>query len=91
MFHLQQSVEKLLKFLLAFNKLHYTKTHNIKELINALRSNKIQIISDIDELTVLSYYAVEGRYAIIHDDLHDSEKYIEIIDKLLVFVEEKIT
>ena len=33
MFHLQQSAEKLLKSLLAYNKHHFIKTHNIKELV----------------------------------------------------------
>jgi len=34
-------------------------------------------------LIELSDYAVEGRYSIIHDDLNESEKYIEIIERLI--------
>ena len=36
-FHLQQSVEKLLKALLTMHKIPYTKTHDIKQLITLLK------------------------------------------------------
>jgi len=31
-------------------------------------------------------YAVEGRYAILHDDLDDVDRYIEIVDEFLEIV-----
>jgi len=90
MFHLQQSAEKLLKSILAFNKQHFLKTHDIKNLIFACNENKIDLIDNIISLIPLTDYAVEGRYAIIHDDLNDADQYIEIIDGLLGFVKEAI-
>ena len=42
------------------------------------------------ELIELSEYAVEGRYAIIHDDLEDANKYIKILEKLSDFVKKQI-
>ena len=90
MFHLQQCAEKLLKSLLAYNQHHFTKTHNIKELINALKKNSIESIKNTETLIPLTYYAVEGRYAIIHDDIEDAHQYIELLEKFKLFVEEII-
>jgi len=90
MFHFQQCAEKLLKSLLAYNELHYTKTHNIKELVKGIRNNNIVVDIDIEILMPLTYYAVEGRYAIIHDDLEDGDIYITLLDELLKFVKDTI-
>ena len=91
MFHLQQSAEKLLKALLSFNKYHITKTHDINHLIKNIKNNNIAIIDNIETLSLLSDYAVEGRYAIINDDLEDVDKYIEILNELQEFVKKVIT
>ena len=69
MFHLQQSTEKLIKALLAYNRLHFTKTHSIAYLLDAISQNSIEIIENAPKLIPLTEFAVEGRYAIIHDDL----------------------
>lgn len=90
MFHLQQSAEKLLKGLLAYNKYHFTKTHSLKTLIDAITESNINIFTGIEALIPLSTYAVEGRYAVIHDDLDDAEKYIVLVDKLISFVKKEI-
>ena len=90
MFHLQQSVEKLLKALLAYNRLHFTKTHNIEYLLDVVYENNIELIDNANELIPLTEFAVEGRYSIINDDLYDIDKYIKIVEELLLFVGEKI-
>lgn len=90
MFHLQQCVEKLLKSLLAYNKLHFTKTHSIEYLLDAISDNNIKIIENASKLIPLSEFAVEGRYAIIHDDLYDADRYIIIVDELIQFVKVKV-
>ena len=82
MFHLQQCAEKLLKALLAFHGHHFTKTHSIETLVDALTSSHSVILKGIEELIPLSDYAVEGRYAMIHDDLDDVGKYLKILDEL---------
>ena len=46
----------------------------------------INITKEIETLIPLTYYAVEGRYAIIYDDLGDTDKYIKQLDELLEFV-----
>ncbi len=89
MFHLQQSSEKLLKSLLAYNKHHFTKTHNLKELTKEIENHNIKISIDLNSLSPLSYYAVEGRYATVHDDIEDTEKYIKIVSDLLSIVKKE--
>ena len=90
MFHLQQSTEKLIKSLLAYNRLHFTKTHSIAYLLEAISENGIEIIEDAQKLIPLTEFAVEGRYAILHDDLDDVDKYILMVSELLEFVDMKI-
>ena len=86
MFHFQQSAEKFLKSILSYNKYHFTKTHNIKELIKAINKNNIDIIKNIEIIIPLTYYAVEGRYSIIHNEIIDTEKYTAILENLKLFL-----
>jgi HEPN domain-containing protein len=90
MFHLQQSAEKLIKALLAYNCLHFTKTHSIAYLLDAISENSIEIIEDAEKLIPLTEFAVEGRYAILHDDLGDVDKYIEMVSELFEFLGEAL-
>lgn len=90
MFHLQQCAEKLLKSLLSYNKIHFTKTHDIERLLEELKENQISVLNESIELIELSEYAVEGRYAMIHDDLEDANKYIKILEMLIDFVKTEI-
>jgi len=90
MFHLQQCSEKSLKCLLSFNKLHFTKTHDIEKLIDALSENNIKIIHNIEMLIPLGEYAVEGRYSILHDDIDDANEYIIYLDELINYIEDTL-
>jgi len=90
MFHLQQSVEKLLKALIDYNNIKFPYTHDIEDLIMLIKQEKIQIIDVAEFCIPLSEYAVEGRYAIIYDDIEDASKYIKFIDDLLLFIKEEI-
>ncbi len=89
MFHLQQSSEKLIKAVLDFNHIKFPHIHDLKNLVNILNDNNI-IISGIDKLIPLTEFAVEGRYAIIHDDLTGADQFIAILDELLAFVKSTI-
>ena len=89
-FHIQQAVEKLLKCILDINGIKFPKTHDIESLIELCDANNIALIDDINTLADLSDYAVEGRYAITHDDLSDVDKYLEITQNLFIFVKENL-
>ncbi len=88
-FHFQQCAEKLIKTILDYNSIKFPHNHNIRELIKIASDNLI-VIDKIDELSQLTQYAVEGRYAVIHDDLDDADKYIQILDDLLEFIKKEI-
>ncbi len=77
-FHLQQSAEKLMKAILSKRQIYYPKTHDLENLINLLTENFIDLHTTPDILMELNDYAVEGRYAIMHEDL-DSIKEIFIL------------
>jgi HEPN domain-containing protein len=89
MFHLQQSAEKVLKSYLAFKKLHFTKTHDIQQLLVAAKEIGIALPENTECLIELNSYAVEDRYAVVHDDLSDADKYIKVLIELLVLVKEE--
>ena len=55
-----------------------------------MKENKIKVLDGSKRLIDLSEYAVEGRYAVIYDDLEDANKYIEILEKLVEFVKAEI-
>jgi HEPN domain-containing protein len=89
-FHLQQAVEKYLKTLVCFNGVHFEKIHDIDKIINVCRSNSIDLPDYIDVFVELNPYAVDGRYAIISDDLDDAEGYAKLLAQLRVFVSEAL-
>ena len=82
-FHLQQCAEKLLKALLSKNEIDYPKTHDFEPLLKLINENNIDLITNRDLLMKLSYYAVEGRYAVINDDLDKTNEYILELTSLL--------
>ncbi|MCF6297855.1 MAG: HEPN domain-containing protein [Flavobacteriaceae bacterium] len=83
MFHLQQTAEKLLKSILSYKKIRIQKTHDISQLIGLCSEYNITFNFDIHSLANLTDFAVDGRYAIMHDDLSDVDKYIKILDNFL--------
>ncbi len=87
-FDLQQSVEKLLKSILAKNCVEVLKTHDIYQLIKHCKDNNIQLYDNIELLIDLNDYAVEGRYDIICDDIEDAKEYFAEVEKLIKHVKE---
>ena len=89
-FHLQQCSEKLIKSLLDLNKIKFPHTHDLENLINLLEENNIQSIENINDLIPLSEYAVDGRYAVLHDDMEDTNTYINILKDFIKIIKNKI-
>ncbi len=52
--------------------------------------SKIHVDIDTESLIQLTEYAVDGRYDIIHDDIEDTSKYIDVLKKLSIHVEKII-
>lgn len=82
-YHLQQCAEKLLKALLSKNEIDYPKIHDLEPLFKLINENNIDLITNRELLMKLSYYAVEGRYAVIHDDLSNTDEYIQELISLI--------
>jgi HEPN domain-containing protein len=79
---LQQATEKLLKSVLSFHTISAPKTHDLEVLLEKMVENCI-VIEGIEKLLPLTEFAVEGRYAIILDDIDSVEYYVGIIMTLL--------
>ena len=68
-FHLQQCAEKLIKAVLSKNQIYYPRIHDLETLLNLLPENCIAFETDRELLIELNDYAVEGRYAIMNEEL----------------------
>lgn len=90
LFHLQQAVEKLIKSLLTFHSVQFPKTHDLEDLIELAEDNHIELPPFIENLAELTPYAIETRYAIIHDELHNIGEMLTKTERLLEFVEKKV-
>ncbi len=62
-FHAQQAVEKLLKAVLAHFAVPYPRIHDLTELMDLLRENKISFPEHIEEIDRLTPFATVFRYA----------------------------
>lgn len=89
-FHLQQAAEKYLKALLSFHGVHYEKIHDIRRLIDLCKDNSIELPNQTEELVDLNPFAVEGRYAVIADDMYDAQVFIDLLRKMKGYVATKI-
>lgn len=85
-FHLQQAVEKYLKSLVCYNGVHFEKIHDIDKIITVCRSHSIELPNYIDIFIELNPYAVDGRYAVMADDIDDAEGYAKLLRQLREFV-----
>jgi len=90
MFHLQQSTEKLIKTLLDINNIKFPHSHDLEKLYNLTKENNIIIMDKVEILLPLSDYAVEGRYAIINDDIENIYEYIKILNDFKEFIKNAI-
>ena len=86
-FHLQQCAEKLVKAVLSKNRINFPKVHDLEILLNLVDENNIDFKPDRELMIELSDYAVEGRYAIIQEDLEDVPKFFKMLEEITTVVE----
>jgi HEPN domain-containing protein len=82
-FHLQQCAEKLMKAVLSKKKIYFPRIHDLETLLMLINNNNIGFNPDRDLLIELNDYAVEGRYAVIHDDLDDIPAIFILIEDMM--------
>jgi HEPN domain-containing protein len=78
-FHLQQCAEKLMKAVLSKNQIEFPKIHDLDALLTIIKNNNIDLNPDRDLLIELNDYAVEGRYAIMQDDIENLQNIFGVI------------
>ncbi len=76
-FHAQQATEKSLKAVSIHRNIDFPKTHNIKLLLDSLKS-AIAIPEEISRSSILTDYAVTSRYPGKYEEIAESE-YLEAI------------
>ena len=89
-FHLQQSAEKLMKAILSKNQIYYPKIHDLETLLNLLTENSIDLHTNPELLIELNDYAVEGRYAVIQEELVNIKEIFILISDMAKEVEKVI-
>ena len=75
-FHIQQGTEKLLKALLSFNKVDFTKTHDIEALVELSKSKNVILPDYVESLIELTPFAVEFRYNFIEESDIELSDYL---------------
>jgi HEPN domain-containing protein len=61
-FHAQQAIEKLLKAVLAAKGIRYPWRHDLADLTDLVRRSGLGFPDDLDDLRLLTPFAVEVRY-----------------------------
>lgn len=69
----------------------FPRVHDLEVLFNLVTENGIDLAFDKDLLVELSDFATEGRYAVIHDDIIQTDPYFGEVGKLLEFAEEFVS
>lgn len=67
-FHIEQAIEKSLKCILIFNTISFRKTHDIRELLDLINDNNIQLPETFNTIDEWTPYAVQYRYDDINTD-----------------------
>ncbi len=86
MFHLQQDIEKMLKAAISHHRIEISRTHDIERLIAICRESGIDLPDYTEHFDDLSFFAVDGRYALIHDDICDAEVFLKESDNFQKFI-----
>lgn len=84
-FHLQQAAEKYLKTLLSFHGEHFEKVHDLGRLMEMCIQKQIDLPEYVSVLVELNPYAVEGRYGLIVDDMHDAAMFCDLIGEFKLY------
>jgi HEPN domain-containing protein len=81
LFHLQQAAEKYLKALISHHGTHFEKIHDLRRLLDLCRECGITLPAYAEDFVELNPFAVEGRYALLHDDMADAERFLMLVNE----------
>jgi len=82
-FHAQQAAEKYLKALLVYHQIEFTKIHDLDKLLKLIARVDAPLAESLQDITVLTNYAVEIRYPGDHPEitLVDAQKAVVLAEK----------
>lgn len=90
-FHLQQTVEKLLKTLLAERDVEYPRTHSLLRLIHLAGEHSYAPPDFVQELVALNRYAVVERYEVRPPATAlDRVRVLALVERFREWVEEEV-
>ena len=89
-FHAQQAIEKLLKALLIKNKTDFPRTHDLTVLFELLNGAGVELPFSINDLDILTPYAVLLRYEDFEGENIDRETVFKFIQKVRQWAEKLI-
>lgn len=89
-FDAQQSAEKALKSILVFNGCDVPRTHSIGYLLKLIKDLGIVLNSELEELAILTEYAVQTRYPGDYEPVTEDEYIhtIELSHKAIAFAKD---
>ncbi|MDP2114984.1 MAG: HEPN domain-containing protein [Bacteroidota bacterium] len=82
-FHLQQCAEKMMKAVLSKNQIYYPRIHDLETIYNLLKENGIVLDIDLNLLIALNDYAVEGRYAVMNEELDSIKEIFTLVTDMV--------
>ena len=82
LFHLQQAVEKYIKSILSYMNIHFSKTHDLLQLLDSINIDLELSNFEIDLISELNEYAVNGRYNYISEIIENLTDYFVIAEKI---------
>lgn len=80
-FHAQQAAEKLLKAVLANAGIAYPVTHRLAELIDLINDAGLSFPEHLNDIRLLTPFAVEFRYDILPDQLFIRSSLLRQLNK----------
>jgi HEPN domain-containing protein len=89
-FHLQQSAEKFMKAILSKNQIDYPKIHDLETLLTLITDSGIVLDTNKELMIELNDYAVEGRYAIMHEELDNIKDMFVLLSDMATEVNKTI-
>ena len=84
-FHAQQAVEKSMKAVLVFHQIDFPFTHDLEQLLVLLEKKQIALPDALQDIGLLTPYAVETRYPGDWGDITDEDvqKALDLAEKSL--------
>lgn len=89
-FDAQQSAEKALKAILVYSGSDVPRTHSIGYLLKLIKDLEIQLNPELEELAILTEYAVQTRYLGDYEPITEDEysHSIELSHKAIAFAKD---